>query len=214
MISEGVDIPRLRVLVYLPYALTELFFRQAMGRVIRNDGPNDGTRAYVVMPSMELLERYARRVEREMPPGVRKEPPKPKTKICPKCRNEEPISASECSDCGYEFPVRPGGGLKKCGECGTLNALSATSCINCGASFRPNFSLSLQEALRTGAIVRGMDVDEADVKVGEEIGPEMRQKVLEGGHETLIKVLSTLPDEMIGVMADYAKQIDAAKEGD
>lgn len=214
MISEGVDIPRLRVLVYLPYALTELFFRQAMGRVIRNDGPNDGTRAYVVMPSMELLERYARRVEREMPPGLRKEPPKPKTKICPKCRNEEPISVSECSDCGHEFPVGSSGGLKTCGECGTLNSLSAMSCINCGTSFRPNFSLSLQEALRTGAIVRGMDVDEANVKLGEQIGPEMRQKVLDGGHETLIKVLSSLPDEMIGVVADYAKQIDAANEND
>ena len=35
MVSEGVDIPRLRVLVYLPYARTELAFRQAMGRVVQ-----------------------------------------------------------------------------------------------------------------------------------------------------------------------------------
>ena len=34
MISEGVDIKRLRVLVYLPNAKTELFFRQAMGRIV------------------------------------------------------------------------------------------------------------------------------------------------------------------------------------
>jgi superfamily II DNA or RNA helicase len=214
MISEGVDIPRLRVLVYLPYALTELFFRQAMGRVIRNDEPNDGTRAYVVMPSLELLETYARRVEREMPPGVKKEPPKPKTKICPRCNNVEPISATNCSECDYEFPTSPRPGLKVCNKCGTLNSLSATKCINCGTSFRPEFLLSLKEALRSGAIVRGMDINEEDVKIGEKIGPEMRQKVLEGGHVTLIKVLSTLPDEMIGVMADYAKQIDAAKEGE
>ena len=39
MISEGVDIPRLRVLIYLPSALTELAFRQAIGRVA--DGPED-----------------------------------------------------------------------------------------------------------------------------------------------------------------------------
>ena len=35
MISEGVDIKRLRVLVYLPNSQTELSFRQALGRVVR-----------------------------------------------------------------------------------------------------------------------------------------------------------------------------------
>ena len=63
MISEGVDIKRLRVLVYLPCALTELAFRQAVGRVVRSKGPTDDTRAYVVMPSFETLEAYARRVD-------------------------------------------------------------------------------------------------------------------------------------------------------
>jgi superfamily II DNA or RNA helicase len=55
MISEGVDIKRLRVL-YLPNALTELAFRQAIGRVVRTAGPTDDTRAYVVMPSFETFE--------------------------------------------------------------------------------------------------------------------------------------------------------------
>ena len=32
MISEGVDIKRLRLLVYLPFSQTELSFRQALGR--------------------------------------------------------------------------------------------------------------------------------------------------------------------------------------
>jgi len=45
MVSEGVDIKRLRVLVYLPHALTELAFRQAVGRVVRTGGPQDDTRA-------------------------------------------------------------------------------------------------------------------------------------------------------------------------
>ena len=51
MISEGVDIKRLRVLVYLPYALTQLAFVQAIGRVVRTLGPKDTSRAYVIMPS-------------------------------------------------------------------------------------------------------------------------------------------------------------------
>ena len=43
MVSEGVDIPRLRVLVYLPM-LTELAFRQAVGRVVRTFGYDDISR--------------------------------------------------------------------------------------------------------------------------------------------------------------------------
>lgn len=56
MVSEGVDIKRLRVLVYLPNALTELAFRQAIGRVVRTAGPDDDTLAYAVMPSFETFE--------------------------------------------------------------------------------------------------------------------------------------------------------------
>jgi hypothetical protein len=42
-------------------ALTELAFRQAIGRVVRSAGPTDDTRACVVMPSFETFEEYARR---------------------------------------------------------------------------------------------------------------------------------------------------------
>ena len=61
MVSEGVEIPRLRVPIYLPNAMTELFFRQAMGRVVRNCGPQDLTRAYVVMPALEKRNSPCRR---------------------------------------------------------------------------------------------------------------------------------------------------------
>jgi superfamily II DNA or RNA helicase len=39
MLSEGVDVPRLRVLVYATNTCTEMFFRQAMGRIVRGTGP-------------------------------------------------------------------------------------------------------------------------------------------------------------------------------
>ena len=35
MVSEGVDVPRLRVGVYATTARTELFFRQVVGRFVR-----------------------------------------------------------------------------------------------------------------------------------------------------------------------------------
>jgi superfamily II DNA or RNA helicase len=49
MVSEGVDIPRLRVVVYLTNRLTLLSFRQIVGRVVRKDPANveDHGRVYV-----------------------------------------------------------------------------------------------------------------------------------------------------------------------
>jgi len=137
MISEGVDIKRLRVVIYLPNALTELAFRQAVGRVVRSAGPTDDTRAYVVMPSFETFEQYARRVEAEMPTneGSNNEKP-PRQKRCPVCQTENELSAAECSSCGHQFPRADQPRFKSCPACSALNVHSAASCHSCGASLR------------------------------------------------------------------------------
>jgi len=202
MISEGVDIKRLRVLVYLPYALTELAFRQAIGRVVRTMGPDDDTRAYVVMPSTELLESHARRVEQEMSAPKREAGQEPRKKKCPICRTECELSATTCDCCGYEFPSRGQSQFKTCSSCSALNPNGATSCHACGASFGTSFSLTLDEALRTGAIVRGMDIEETDVKEGERIAQPVRDKVLMSGDNTLVRIIRTLPDESFARLKD------------
>jgi hypothetical protein len=194
MVSEGVDIPRLRVLVYLPVALTELAFRQAVGRVVRTSGPEDYTRAYVVMPSFDTFEEYARRVEDEMSASARTGAGPARTKRCPSCSQECEPTCTECPACGHEFPARQAR-YKACPECRSLNPLSAAACGSCGASFAPTFSLSLDEALRTGAIVRGMDIEEVEVQRAEQIAPVVRGRVLRSGDQALIRVLRTLPDE-------------------
>ena len=56
MISEGVDIKRLRVGVYATNITTEMFFRQAVGRVIRVVGGLDDETAYFFMPHVQELE--------------------------------------------------------------------------------------------------------------------------------------------------------------
>lgn len=56
MISEGVDIPRLRILIYATNYTTRLFFRQAVGRVIR--GPQPPAKVY--LPEDSLLIQYAK----------------------------------------------------------------------------------------------------------------------------------------------------------
>ena len=50
MVSEGVDIPRLRVGVYATNTRTELFFRQVVGRLIRVFGGLDDQSAYLYVP--------------------------------------------------------------------------------------------------------------------------------------------------------------------
>jgi len=197
MVSEGVDIRRLRVLVYLPAALTELAFRQAIGRVVRTMGNDDDTRAYVVMPSFDTFEEYARRVEAEMRPSQRADVGPARTKRCPICRSECALSAKTCDSCDHEFvPVAER--LRACDGCGSLNSATAEECLACGHRFPPEFALTLNEALRTGAIVRGMELSEEQVEVGETIAPVVREKVLATGDETLIRILKVIPEESWG----------------
>jgi superfamily II DNA or RNA helicase len=202
MISEGVDIKRLRVLVYLPNALTELSFRQAIGRVVRTVGYNDDTRAYVVMPSFDTFGVYARRVEQEMSPSSKLIGLKPHTKKCPVCSSECDLAAKTCDVCEHEFPKTSDQRFKPCADCGALNPHSASSCNTCGKSFGTSFTLSLDEALRTGAIIRGMDLDEAEVQNGEKIAKEVRNRVLRSGDETLVRIINTLPEESFGRLRD------------
>ena len=147
MISEGVDIKRLRVLVYLPNARTELAFRQSLGRVVRSMGPDDMSRAYVIMPKLNLLEQHAKSVEREMSPAALKGEYKPKTKICPSCESKCPITAKECDACGYEF-LEENSNQFECDECGAINLVGSTECHNCGTKFKAEFKITLKEALR------------------------------------------------------------------
>lgn len=50
MVSEGVDIPRLRVGVFATTTTTELFFRQAVGRLVRWTRGLKGQKAYFYIP--------------------------------------------------------------------------------------------------------------------------------------------------------------------
>lgn len=203
MISEGVDIPRLRVLVYLPYARTELAFRQCMGRVVRSLGEQDLSRAYVVMPSLELLEEFARRVEEEMSPEARSEST-PTFKVCPICEAHVPRDASKCSECGHEFPPRATK-YKTCPDCEQLNLLSVVECQYCGAKLGADFEIALRDALRVGAIIRGMDLEEEDVVESEEMAEDFREFVLASGDDFLVKIMRDVPIEAISKIAKFAE---------
>jgi superfamily II DNA or RNA helicase len=73
MVSEGVDIPQLRVGVYATNKRTELFFRQVLGRFVRvrDDLPEDVDQtAYVFVPKEEGIEALADAVTREIGDGL------------------------------------------------------------------------------------------------------------------------------------------------
>jgi superfamily II DNA or RNA helicase len=59
MVSEGVDIPRLRVGVFATNTVTELFFRQATGRLVRWTRGLRSQKAFFFIPDDPRLRRYA-----------------------------------------------------------------------------------------------------------------------------------------------------------
>jgi len=65
MVSEGVDVPRLRVGVYATSARTELFFRQVVGRFVRRTALPRHQMSHLFLPSDPTLKRLAGEIEEE-----------------------------------------------------------------------------------------------------------------------------------------------------
>jgi superfamily II DNA or RNA helicase len=65
MVSEGVDIPRLRVGVYATAARTELFFRQVVGRFVRRTPTPSRQMSFLLLPADPQLKRLAAAIEEE-----------------------------------------------------------------------------------------------------------------------------------------------------
>jgi superfamily II DNA or RNA helicase len=74
MVSEGVDIPRLRVGVYATAARTELFFRQVVGRFVRRTAAPRNQMSHVFLPADPRLKALAATIEEERAHALRLEP--------------------------------------------------------------------------------------------------------------------------------------------
>ena len=73
MVSEGVDIPRLRVGVYATTTTTELFFRQAVGRLVRWTPGVPNQKAYLFIPDDSRLRGWAYRIAESRRHSLRRE---------------------------------------------------------------------------------------------------------------------------------------------
>lgn len=69
MISEGTNIPRLRVCCHLTRVKTELHFRQVLGRILRSENELR-SEAYLYVPAEPQLIEYAKRIAEEIPNSV------------------------------------------------------------------------------------------------------------------------------------------------
>jgi superfamily II DNA or RNA helicase len=73
MVSEGVDIPRLRVGVFATTTATELFFRQAVGRFVRWTRGVPRQRAWLFIPDDPRLRMHAARVAEQRRHSLRRD---------------------------------------------------------------------------------------------------------------------------------------------
>jgi superfamily II DNA or RNA helicase len=165
MVSEGVDIKRLRVLAYLSNVLSELFLSQVVGRVTRwRDDLEEGVdqTAYAFIMSYPPLEDLAalvdgkvvgRTSEFKMPPI----PAGPKTCL-------EPGNDPKRDPKLWEFstPLQRG--------CRAINSGSATECHHCKAPFsvlvRTMSEKDINGEGRRGVIWRGITATESNVERG------------------------------------------------
>jgi superfamily II DNA or RNA helicase len=72
MVSEGVDIPRLRVGVFATTTSTELFFRQAVGRLVRWTPGRKSQKAYFYIPDDPRLRTHAFQIADQRRHSLRK----------------------------------------------------------------------------------------------------------------------------------------------
>jgi superfamily II DNA or RNA helicase len=93
MVSEGVDVPRLRVGVYATTARTELFFRQVIGRFIRRTPVPKDQMSHVFLPSDPRLKELATQIEEERNHALDLGPAGP----------EEPVERGERAEPGEGF---------------------------------------------------------------------------------------------------------------
>src|SRR3954465_7487105 len=93
MVSEGVDVPRLRVGVYATTARTELFFRQVVGRFIRRTPAPKDQMSHLFLPSDPRLKALATQIEEERNHALVLEPR----------GDEEPVERAERTEAEEAF---------------------------------------------------------------------------------------------------------------
>jgi superfamily II DNA or RNA helicase len=130
MVSEGVDIPRLRAIGFMRYISSEMMFRQIVGRSVRMTDDEDGTASMIFMPKFQLMHQFALNMEGEALQGLRDmrckecgQYPCMCNRTCEKCLRDPCICL--CETCG-QYPC-------ECIVCKPENTFSVLAATPFGA---------------------------------------------------------------------------------
>ncbi|MEA2422960.1 MAG: hypothetical protein QOF55_2059, partial [Thermoleophilaceae bacterium] len=97
MVSEGVDIPRLRVGVYATAARTELFFRQVIGRFVRRTPTPKAQMSFLLLPADGRLKALAAQIEEERNHALEQKPEPEEQEERERAAGEQPFHALSSS---------------------------------------------------------------------------------------------------------------------
>jgi superfamily II DNA or RNA helicase len=106
MVSEGVDIPRLRVGVYATAAKTPLIFRQIVGRFVRTIPGRPAAPSWLYLPADPTLRAHASEVEAELRHALRRDPPEEGWEEPVQRRASEPSPSAEFVPLSAEFAAQ------------------------------------------------------------------------------------------------------------
>ena len=106
MVSEGVDIPRLRVGVYASAAKTPMIFRQIVGRFVRTIPGTVADPSWVYLPAEQTLRTHASEVETELRHALRRDEPGEGWDEPPERRASEPSPQAEFVPLSAEFAAQ------------------------------------------------------------------------------------------------------------
>jgi superfamily II DNA or RNA helicase len=106
MVSEGVDIPRLRVGVYATAAKTPLIFRQIVGRFVRTTPGAAAEPSWVYLPADQILRGHAADVESELRHVLRRDDSDDELDEPLERRASEPSPSAEFVPLSAEFAAQ------------------------------------------------------------------------------------------------------------
>jgi superfamily II DNA or RNA helicase len=106
MVSEGVDIPRLRVGVYASAAKTPLIFRQIVGRFVRTIAGRQAEPSWVYLPAEQTLSNHASEIETELRHALVREEPETGWEEPVERRASEPSPSAEFVPLSAEFAAQ------------------------------------------------------------------------------------------------------------
>ncbi len=106
MVSEGVDIPRLRVGVYATAAKTPLIFRQIVGRFVRTIPGRHAEPSWLYLPAEQALRGHASAIETELRHMLRRDEPDAGLDEPPRRPASEPSPTAEFVPLNAEFAAQ------------------------------------------------------------------------------------------------------------